>query len=146
MRPNTTATTTKVWDGFIRLFHWSLVASFAALYITSHMGMQNAHMLLGYCLILLLAARIVWGFVGSQHARFRDFSYSPATSDVGLEDPAFVARASLDEVKTMLPWCIRGGRFCSGHWGHVIESGKVRLLLKRLAVIRQELGQSRSTE
>jgi hypothetical protein len=75
-----------------------------------------------------------------------DFSYSPATSGDGLEDPAFVARASLDEVKTMLTWSIRGERFCSGHWGHVIESGKVRLLLKRLAVIRQELGQSRSTE
>ena len=72
-----------------------------------------------------------------------DFNYSPGTSGDGLEDPAFVARASLDEVKTMLTWCIRGERFCSGHLGAVIDSGKLRLLLARLAVIREELGQSR---
>jgi hypothetical protein len=75
-----------------------------------------------------------------------DSNYSPATSGQGLEDPAFVARASLDEVKTMLTWCICGERFCSGHLGTIIESGKLRLLLERLAVIRKELGQSRSPE
>ena len=69
-----------------------------------------------------------------------EFSYSPSSSGNGLEDPAFVTRASLTEVKTMLTWCIRGERFCSGHWGEVIDSGKLRLLLERLAVIRKDLG------
>lgn len=90
---------------------------------------------------------VVYEFVGvASQKHWCDFNYSPGTSGDGLEDPSFVARASLDEVKTMLTWCIRGERFCSGHWANIIESGKLRLLLERLAAIRKELGQSRSPE
>ncbi len=61
----------------MRFFHWGLVASFAGLYVTGHTGMQNTHMLLGYLLTLLIMARLLWGFVGSKHARFSDFLYRP---------------------------------------------------------------------
>ena len=69
-----------------------------------------------------------------------DFHYSPATSGNVLENPSLVAEASIDQIKSMLTWCIRGERFCSGHLGTVIDSGQLRLLLARLAVIREEMG------
>lgn len=69
----------KVWDGFVRFFHWALVLAFAASYWTSQSGMQNTHMVLGYLITLLVATRIVWGFIGTRYARFRNFIYSPRT-------------------------------------------------------------------
>ena len=78
MRTNNAGYTVKVWDGVVRACHWGLVATFSALYVTAHNGMQNTHMLLGYLLTLLLGIRLVWGFVGSKHARFSDFSYRPS--------------------------------------------------------------------
>jgi cytochrome b len=77
MKTNETQQMIKVWDGVVRTFHWSLVATFAGLYVTAHSGMQNTHIWLGYFLLFLLAIRIVWGFTGSRHARFSDFSYHP---------------------------------------------------------------------
>lgn len=68
-----------VWDRFVRVFHWTLVASFAASYWTSQSGMQNTHMALGYLVVALIVARIVWGFVGTTYARFGNFVYAPRT-------------------------------------------------------------------
>jgi len=50
-----------------------------------------------------------------------------------LEDVEFVRSADLDQVKTMLTWCVRGERFCDGHWGGVLKAGHIRRLLQRLA-------------
>jgi cytochrome b len=68
--------TVRVWDPFVRLFHWALVGLFAAAYLTGD-ELELVHEVLGYAIVGLLALRIVWGFVGSPHARFRDFVYSP---------------------------------------------------------------------
>jgi cytochrome b len=68
----------KVWDPFVRLFHWTLVLLFAAAYLTGD-EFDRAHELLGYAIIALLVARIAWGLVGSEHARFRNFVYAPTT-------------------------------------------------------------------
>lgn len=51
-------------------------------------------------------------------------------------DDARIATASWAEVRAMLTWFVRGERFCSGHWGALIESGKLRRMLERLAVLR----------
>ena len=40
---------------------------------------KNVHVKLGYFLICLVLARILWGFFGSKHARFSDFVYGPGT-------------------------------------------------------------------
>ncbi|MBD9649858.1 cytochrome b/b6 domain-containing protein [Ensifer sp. ENS09] len=69
----------KVWDHLIRVFHWSLVALFAFSYLTGDEWKQ-AHLLSGYAIIGLLIIRIIWGVIGSHHARFSSFIYSPATT------------------------------------------------------------------
>jgi cytochrome b len=81
----------RVWDPFVRLFHWSLVALFAATYLTGE-ELGTLHEWLGYAIVALLVVRIVWGFVGSEHARFRDFVYSPQTV-IGYARDALTLRA-----------------------------------------------------
>jgi cytochrome b len=73
------ANTTYVWDIVIRLFHWSLVILFVTSYLT---GEEETiiHVYSGYAIIGLLFIRIIWGFIGSQYARFSDFIYKPATT------------------------------------------------------------------
>jgi cytochrome b len=66
-----------VWDRFVRSFHWGLVATFAICYLTED-DFMNLHVWSGYAIMLLLALRFVWGFVGTPHARFSDFVYRPS--------------------------------------------------------------------
>ena len=61
-----------VWDPFVRLFHWSLVVGFSVVYLTED-DLLTVHVWAGYVVGLLIVARIVWGVVGSRHARFSDF-------------------------------------------------------------------------
>jgi cytochrome b len=67
----------KVWDRFVRVAHWSLVLSVLGSWAT-HEGGGRLHEWLGYAALVVLAARIAWGFVGSGHARFASFVVSPA--------------------------------------------------------------------
>jgi cytochrome b len=66
-----------VWDVPVRLFHWTLVLSFTAAYLTAEFHLGFLHVWVGYFLCLLLAFRVVWGFAGSRYARFASFIFSP---------------------------------------------------------------------
>jgi hypothetical protein len=55
-----------------------------------------------------------------------------------LADDAIIQSASLDQIKTMLTFFMRGERFSDGHWGGLLENGRIQLLLRRLQTIRQE--------
>jgi cytochrome b len=81
--------TTRVWDPFVRIFHWSLVFLFALAFFTPG-DFQNWHEMAGYGIAALIAARIVWGFAGSKHARFMSFVYSPAKILSFLRDSIFL--------------------------------------------------------
>jgi cytochrome b len=68
--------TVRVWDAFVRAFHWALVSTFfVAWFFTERIG--TLHKAAGYTALALVAARTVWGFVGTRHARFSDFVPSP---------------------------------------------------------------------
>lgn len=71
--------TKRVWDPFVRLFHWSLVIAMVAAWITSS-SRDDMHQWIGLAIGALLVARIIWGFVGTRYARFSQFIRSPRTS------------------------------------------------------------------
>jgi len=58
-----------------------------------------------------------------------------------LEGEQRVRRAGVDEIRTMLTYCVRGERFCDGHWGAMIAEGHVRRLLERLAEVSSTLAE-----
>lgn len=66
----------KVWDIYVRIFHWTLLLVVLEQFITGE-DLQSVHVPFGYFLIFLILSRTVWGFIGPKHARFNDFIYPP---------------------------------------------------------------------
>jgi cytochrome b len=52
-----------VWDMFVRLFYWTLVAAFTIAYFTED-DLLRLHVWAGYVVGALIVARVVWGFIG----------------------------------------------------------------------------------
>jgi cytochrome b len=71
------AATVKIWDPFVRIFHWSLVASFAVAWLSAE-DWRALHEWAGYAAGSLIALRLLWGIVGTRYARFRQFVRSPS--------------------------------------------------------------------
>ncbi len=65
----------RVWDPFVRLFHWSLVAAFATAWWG--LGENAVHETAGKIVLLLIVARTAWGFIGPSSARFENFLRGP---------------------------------------------------------------------
>jgi cytochrome b len=76
-----------VWDPFIRLFHWALVAGFAANALFTD-DESKLHEWVGYAVVGLIAARLIWGLIGPRHARFADFLPSPRAALQQVQDIA----------------------------------------------------------
>jgi cytochrome b len=74
---NSAVARVRVWDRFVRVFHWSLVATFFGAWAsTEEIGWL--HKGCGYAALALVLARVAWGFIGSEHARFANFVPGPA--------------------------------------------------------------------
>lgn len=69
----------KVWDSFVRVFHWALAACVLVAYF-SEGEPASLHTTAGYIALGLVAARLVWGFVGTWHAQFRSFVTGPGAA------------------------------------------------------------------
>ncbi len=67
----------KVWDPLVRIFHWSLALSFLIGYFTGD-EVLVAHVFAGYVAMGLVAFRLVWGVIGTRHARFLNFVLGPS--------------------------------------------------------------------
>ncbi len=80
-----TQTQIRIWDLPLRIFHWSLVACFLIAYITED-DFMTVHSYAGYTILGLLTFRLIWGFIGSKHARFSDFICSPSMTLAYLKD------------------------------------------------------------
>jgi cytochrome b len=69
---------TLVWDAPVRVFHWLLVASFVVAWLTSDSERWLlVHISAGYTMAGLVGFRLLWGVVGTRHARFTDFVRGP---------------------------------------------------------------------
>ncbi|QAU47102.1 cytochrome b/b6 domain-containing protein [Bradyrhizobium guangzhouense] len=79
----------KVWDPFVRIFHWSLACLFVLAYATGD-EIARVHIAAGYAIAGLLAIRIIWGFVGPRHARFSKFVRPPREVLAYLRDLALL--------------------------------------------------------
>lgn len=67
-----------VWDIPTRLGHWLLAGSFALAWLTSESeSLRNVHVASGYAFGAILAFRLLWGLIGSRHARFAAFVLAP---------------------------------------------------------------------
>jgi cytochrome b len=70
--------TVKVWDPIVRVFHWSLVASFAVVWLSAE-ELDTLHEWVGYAMLALVGLRLLWGLTGPRYARFTQFVRHPAT-------------------------------------------------------------------
>ena len=99
MDTDTRPPSTLVWDVPVRVFHWLLVACFAGAWITAESEhWRLVHVTLGYTMAGLVAFRVLWGLLGTRHARFASFVRGP--------------RAVLGYLKSLL------GREPEHHTGH----------------------------
>lgn len=66
----------RIWDPFVRYGHWALAVAFAIAYLTED-DLLSVHVWAGYLVGGIVVLRILWGLVGTKHARFGDFFFSP---------------------------------------------------------------------
>ena len=74
--PAHSKTDTRVWDPFVRIFHWVLLAAFIVAMATEGEPLA-VHVWAGYVIGGLVVARFIWGFTGPRHARFSNFVQGP---------------------------------------------------------------------
>ncbi len=99
MNTETRTPSTLVWDVPVRVFHWLLVLCFAGAWLTAESEhWRRVHVTLGYTMAGLVAFRVLWGLVGTRHARFASFVRGP--------------RAVLGYLKSLV------GRHPQHHTGH----------------------------
>ena len=70
-----------VWDLPLRAFHWLLVLSVTASWVTGQIGspVRQYHLWLGYWMLGLLTFRVLWGVFGTRHSRFASFLPTPGS-------------------------------------------------------------------
>jgi cytochrome b len=133
-----------VWDVPVRLFHWLLVASFAGAYVTAESERWHAvHVTLGWTVAGLVVFRLLWGWVGSRHARFGSFVRGPGAAlrylrslVLGRPHPhaghnpagalVIVALLALALGTAALGWLLQGG---GGHWVKELHEGAANTML-----------------
>ncbi|MES3024928.1 MAG: cytochrome b/b6 domain-containing protein [Pseudomonadota bacterium] len=70
--------TVLIWDAPLRMANWLMTLCFAGAYLSAgHADWELVHLTFGYTLAGLVAFRILWGLVGTRHARFSSFVRGP---------------------------------------------------------------------
>ena len=79
--PSDSSNKTLVWDLPIRIFHWLLVILILSQWLTAEIleDTINWHLIGGYILLGLVFFRLLWGFIGTPYALFKNFLFPPRT-------------------------------------------------------------------
>jgi cytochrome b len=77
----------KVWDLPTRLFHWLIVLLVGFSWWSAETGHMDWHYRSGLTALILLAFRLLWGFIGGSTARFAGFVRPPAEVIAYLRRP-----------------------------------------------------------
>lgn len=85
------------------------------------------------------APEVLEFFMRAGQPRWSDYKYNPHRCAKLIYNDEFIAGADLDEIKTLLTYCVRGERFSDGFWGKLIKDGVIVKILHRLEEIRIEL-------
>lgn len=70
----------RIWDLPTRLFHWVLVVLIFAAWLSAWRDWMRVHVVCGLTVLTLLLFRLIWGFIGSDTARFSYFVKSPVAA------------------------------------------------------------------
>lgn len=68
-----------VWDPLVRLIHWGLAGTILATAAFTNPEHQT-HEMVGYVAVALVVLRLVWGLIGTRHARFSAFPPIPVAA------------------------------------------------------------------
>jgi cytochrome b len=66
-----------LWDVPTRVFHWMLVLAVFSSWLSHELEWFTVHLWSGYSVLVLVGFRLLWGFAGSTHSRFRSFLRGP---------------------------------------------------------------------
>lgn len=62
-----------IWTLPTRVFHWLFALLITLAFLSDDDDLLKYHAIIGYAILILLFFRIVWGFFGPKHSRFKDF-------------------------------------------------------------------------
>jgi cytochrome b len=75
---NTMNTKILVWDCIVRVGHWLLAGSFIVAYLSAESERWRIlHVVSGCLVFAAVVMRVLWGIIGSRHARFTNFVSAP---------------------------------------------------------------------
>lgn len=139
-----------VWDAPVRVFHWLLVLSFFGAFLTAESERWRlVHVTLGYTAGGLVAFRLLWGLVGTRHARFASFVRGPRAvgryllsllggrpaHSVGHNPAgalAIVLLLALSLLTVLVGWLSYND--IGGHWLEELHEGAANLMLAVVGV------------
>jgi cytochrome b len=116
----------QVWDLPVRVCHWLLVAAFISAYVTNRLGVNyfKYHVWSGYSVIVLVSFRLLWGLVGTRHARFQNFVRGPihtvryATGWLRREKQSYAGHNPLGAWMVIALLAARAAQAASGLFGN----------------------------
>ncbi|MCB1624103.1 MAG: cytochrome b/b6 domain-containing protein [Pseudomonadales bacterium] len=78
--PQRRAESRLVWDLPVRIMHWTLALAVLGSWLTQELDSASFewHVRCGYVVLVTAVVRVLWGFIGTRHARFRNFVRGPA--------------------------------------------------------------------
>ena len=63
----------RIWDLPTRCFHWVLAICFVGAVVSGENGFMQVHLIFGISIFTLVLFRLMWGFCGSDSAKFKKF-------------------------------------------------------------------------